>query len=207
MLAVKTFFAALLFLFMSMFFGVMLLPWLYLPLVAFLYFRPLFKVAVWIYVGLISITLLQMLVVSSVYPKQYPPDTELYFYGGLPITPLFLYDMHLSPQQNCQSAHEQRFCGYQLNPWVPLSPTANCTLSLDPATAHLLHIGAKAGLCLLTRIPTTPTTTGSAIIVDVKSSIFTLHTAFIFSVAVLLACLLLLNNIRQSYRVQLKKEQ
>jgi hypothetical protein len=201
MFAVKTLFATLLFLIMSMFFGVMLLPWLYLPLVAFLYFRPLYKVAVWLYVGLISITLLQMLAVSSIYPKQYQSDTDIYFYGGLPITPLFLYDMQLSSGQNCRSANEQQPCGYQLNQWLPLSPTANCTLSLDQANTQLLHIRAKASLCLLTRIPTK---TGSSIIVDVTPSIFTLHTAFIFSAAVLLGCLLLLNNIRQSYRVPLK---
>lgn len=205
MFAIKTLFAALLFLFMSMFFGVMLLPWLYLPLVAFLYFRPLYKVAVWLYVGLMSVTLLQMLVVSSLYPKQYPADTDLYFYGGLPMTPFFLYELRLSPQQNCRFTDEPQSCGYQLSQWLPLSPAAVCKLDPNPANLQPLNIRAKSGLCLFTRMPTTAPTAGPSIVVDVDAEIFILHAAFLFSVALLLACLLLLNNIRQSYRVPLKK--
>ncbi len=195
---VKTLFAALLFLLLSMFFGTILLPWLYLPIVAFLYYRRLFKLAVWSYTSLLIIALLQMLIVSSIYPKHYPADTDVLIYGGLPIAPAFVYQLDLQPE--CLSTTGQQFCGYQLSQWVPMSPAAQCTLRAEPAMNQTWSIRANAALCLLTRIPPQPATTAPAVIINVENDIYTLHTAFIISVAVLFACLLLLNNIRQSYR-------
>jgi hypothetical protein len=201
----KTLFAACLLLFLSLFFGVMPLPWLYLPLVAFLYFRPLFKVAAWVYVGLMIVTLLQMVVVSAVYPKQYPPGTDLYFYGGLPVAPFFIYELQFSPEQECRATDESQYCGYQLSQWAALSPAANCNLLPSPQIKRPLNIRVKAGLCQFTRLPTTPATVGPEIIVDIEPEIFTLHAMYIYSELVLFICLLLLNNIRQSYRTPAKK--
>ena len=199
MLAAKLLFSALLFSFLSIFLGVMPLPWLYLPLLVFVFVRPLFKVAIWIYAGLITITVCQLLVLNAVYPKQYQPDDSIYFYGGAGVTPFFHYQLQLNPQQQCAQT-ETTTCGYQLSPLLALFPTKTCVLQSRETASQTLGIRAGSGFCLFSRATLAENATDQTITVNLNPEMQVLHGFFIYSAFVLLLCVVLLNNIRQSYR-------
>lgn len=195
-LTVKILFLALLFGFLSIFLGVMPLPWLYLPLLAFVFMRSLFKVAIWVYIGLITITVCQLLVLSAVYPKQYQPDDSIYFYGGAGVTPFFRYELQLSSRQVCVQT-EAATCGYQLSPLFAVTPTENCVLQLREKASQSLNIHADSGVCLFNSAKLTKNATDQTITVHLNPEMQVLHGFFIYSVVVLLVCVLLLNNVRQ----------
>lgn len=195
-LTVKILFLALLFGFLSIFLGVMPLPLLYLPLLAFVFMRSLFKVTIWVYIGLITIALCQLLVLSAVYPKQYQPDDSIYFYGGAGVTPFFHYELQLSSQQNCVQT-EAATCGYQLSPLFAITPTKNCVLQLREKASQSLGIRADSVFCLFNSAKLTKNATDQTITVHLNPEMQILHGFFIYSVVVLLVCVLLLNNFRQ----------
>jgi hypothetical protein len=198
-LAVKLLFSALLFSFLSIFLGVMPLPWLYLPLLVFIFVRPLFKVAIWIYAGLMVITVCQLLVLNAVYPKQYQPDDPIYFYGGTGVTPFFHYQLQLSPKRECAKTKTTN-CGYQLRPLFALFPTKTCVLQPREIASQTLGIRAGSGFCLFNRAKLAENTTAQTITVHLNPEMQVLHGFFIYSAFVLLVCVFLLNNIRQRYR-------
>lgn len=175
------------------------LPWLYLPLLVFVFVRPLFKVAIWIYAGLMTITVCQLLVLSAVYPKQYQPDDPIYFYGGTGVTPFFHYELQLSPERECTKT-ETTTCGYQLRPLFALFPTKTCVLQSRETASQALGIRAGSGFCLFHGAKLAEHATDQTITVNLNPEMRVLHGFFIYSAFVLLLCVVLLNNIRQSYR-------